>query len=121
MENLIRGNFKVFNDTSSPIYTSPLLSTVIKYSTFTESQSHTVLWTPATGKRIYLTAIGSSATATLTAFLERASDLIWLVVRENPYTQSFMSPIVFEPNESIYLSMTISSLTFDITLIGYEL
>jgi len=79
-----------------------------------------VLWTPAAGKAIHLTAIGSSATASLSVDLERASNVVWLVIAANPYTPDFSSPIVFNTNESILLTATISLLTFNITLFGYE-
>lgn len=96
------------------------------YNTFATAPSDVVLWTPATGKRIYLTgveisAVPASGTAEVT--LERTDNAAFLVARfvagaQLNYAQTFFSPVVFNVNEPI--SVTSDATTLDVTLFGYE-
>lgn len=124
MELLTRGNFKIFNDVTNPLNILAIPSTTIKYNQFTTSQTNISLWTPATGKSIYLTAIQISAAVTATIKLQRASNVVFAVINLTTsitsYNANYFSPIQFNVNESISLTSTNLG-EIDITLFGFEM
>lgn len=115
-------NSIIFSDNNLPV--AQTSATIIKYNLFSAIQTNTVLWTPATGKKIYLTSIVTSSLITLNVNFERASNVVFLVgsitaLAPLPYVVSFFSPIRFNTNESI--SVTTSAIgAVNITLMGYE-
>lgn len=115
-------NNLIFVSSNLPVAEIP--SIIIKYNSFSTSQTNTVLWTPASGKSIYLTSIAICSLITINVSLQRASNVVFLVAGFSalsplPYTTSFFSPIKFNSNESI--SITTSAVgTVHITLFGYE-
>ena len=118
-----RTNYKVFNDELRPLYTREQTSSIIRFNTFSTLQTNTALWTPATGKRICLTALTASAPAAIVVTLSRAANAAFLVVVLTAtlatYSESFPSPLTFAVNERIALT-TSAQQTVNITLIGYE-
>lgn len=126
IKNVTRVNDKIVNNSTDPLYCNGPLTTVIKRFSFTSSQTNTLLWQPATGKSIYLTALAcatTSALTTITVNFSRASNAVFLVCRvinSSPYEQSFFVPVVFNPNETIRLSSTLLLTTLNISLFGYE-
>lgn len=124
MVNLTRSNFKVFNDASKPLNILAIPSTVIKFNSFVTSQTNTNLWTPATGKSIYLTAIQISAAVTAKISLQRANNAVFAVINLTTsitsYNANYFSPIMFNSNESITLTSTNLG-EIDITLFGFEI
>lgn len=122
-----RTNFKVFNDASNPLNIFSIPSTIIKYNQFSAAQTNTTLWTPASNKSIYLTAIQiSSAGIGVTINLQRAGNSIFAVIilttTINSYNANYFSPIKFNTNESISLTSTytLTAGNLDITLFGFE-
>ncbi|WP_407311449.1 hypothetical protein [Desulfosporosinus sp. SB140] len=119
-------NEKVFNDSSNPLNVISVLSTVIKFNSFTTSQTSKVLWTPSIGQSINLTAINISAAVGTKISFQRAGNAVFLVVLLNTsislYNANYCSPVRFDKNESISItsSFTLTSGEYDITLIGYE-
>ncbi|WP_432409536.1 hypothetical protein [Wukongibacter sp. M2B1] len=116
-------NYNIF--VSSALSTSETPSTIIRYDSFALAQSDTVLWTPSSGKNIYLTSIQMSTLITQTVTLSGSNNGIFLVTRFNgtiaaiSYSSNFFSPIKFDTNENI--SITSNGVgTLDITLLGYE-
>ena len=86
-------------------------------------QSNTPIWTPATGKGIFLTAIQASSVSALTLTLSRGgnSPFLSIVLTSSfaNFSQSFSSPVKFAQNEVISLSTSVAG-TIYITLLGYE-
>lgn len=123
MDKRPRGNYKVFNDELSPLFTREQASNIIRFNTFATVQTNTTLWTPATGKRICLTAMGTSSLVALVVTLNRAGNApflsIVLTTTLAAYSASFPSPVIFAVNESISLATNASG-TMSIALIGYE-
>lgn len=123
MDKKIRANYKVFNDEVRPLFTREQTSNIILYNTFSTAQTNTVLWTPAAGKRICLTAIEASSLAALVVTLTRTGNAPFLAVAlttaMSAFSESFPSPVIFLPNERISLTTNASG-TMYITLIGYE-
>lgn len=123
MDKKLRTNYKVFNDEIRPLYTREQTSNTILYNTFSTAQTNTVLWTPATGKRIYLTAVETSSLAALVVTLTRTGNApflsIVLTTTLSAFSESFPSPVIFAANERISLTTNASG-TMYITLIGYE-
>jgi hypothetical protein len=103
----------------------PNSSTII-YSELT-TPTNQILWTPQSGKRIFLTGIEISTTLPLvvnTVSLQRAGNTVFLVARFSttspaPFVQSFFSPLQFNTNESISVTSTIA--TVDVTLFGFQM
>ena len=121
---MARPNYKVVNNSTSPLYVSFSSSSIIKYQAVTLSVGGTTLWTPAAGKRIYLTAISCSSLLNITAnvnFLRSIGSSIFLTVDSAPYVQSFPSPVIFNPNESIIIASPSLTLLVNVSLFGYEL
>jgi hypothetical protein len=115
-------NNLIFVSSNLPVAEIP--STIVKYNSFSTAQTNTVLWTPATGKSIYLTAISISSLITINASLQRASNVVFLVASVTslapvPFNTSFLSPIKFDSNESIYVTTNAIG-AVNITLFGYE-
>jgi hypothetical protein len=123
MKNKNRLNNNVFNYEATPLFTREYASDIILYNTFSTLQNNTPIWIPATGKRIFLTAIQASSLAALIVKLSRASNATFLSVNLTTsfatYSESFSSPIKFAPNEIISLSTNTAG-TINITLLGYE-
>jgi hypothetical protein len=119
-------NENVFAYQNLPSAENP--SPYIVYNHILIAPTHFVLWTPQTGKRIFLTGIEISAElqaiVPATSF-ERAGNSIFLVARfgttsptPSAFVQTFFSPLQFNVNESI--SVTSALTLIDITLCGYE-
>lgn len=123
MKNKLRTNYKVFNDVAGPLFTREQPSNLIKFNTFSTAQTTTVLWTPGAGKKIYLTALETSAIATLVVTLNRSGNTpflsIVLTAEMSTFGESFPSPVIFSTDENITLTTSTSG-TMNITLIGYE-
>lgn len=123
MDKKIRANYKVFNDEVRPLFTREQTSNIALYNTFATVQTNTALWTPATGKRICLTAIEASSLAALVVTLTRTGNAPFLSVvlttTVSAFSESFPSPFIFSTNERISLTTNASG-TMYITLIGYE-
>lgn len=123
MDKKIRANYKVFNDEVRPLFTREQTSNIALYNTFATVQTNTALWTPATGKRICLTAIEASSLAALVVTLTRTGNAPFLSVvlttTVSAFSESFPSPVIFSTNERISLTTNASG-TMYITLIGYE-
>lgn len=123
MDNKPRGNYKVFNDELSPLFTREQVSNIVRFNTFSAIQTNTNLWTPAAGKRICLTAVATSALAALVVTLNRTGNAPFLSVVLTTtlatFSESFSSPVIFAVNESITLTTSVLG-TMTITLIGYE-
>ena len=118
-----RANYKVFNDEQSPLFTREQVSNIIRFSTYSEAQQNTHLWTPAADKRICLTAVEVSAQAAMVATLTRTGDspflTIVLTTTQATFSESFASPVIFAADEIISLTTNVSG-AMTITLIGYE-
>jgi hypothetical protein len=123
MKNKTRLNNNVFNYEATPLFTREYASDIILFNTFSTLQNNTPIWIPATGKRIFLTAIQASSLAALIVTLGRASNAPFLSVNLTTsfatYSESFSSPIKFAANEIISLSTNTAG-TINITLLGYE-
>ncbi len=124
MDNKPRANYKVFNDERSPLFTREQASNILRFNTFSTAQANTSLWTPASGKKICLTAITASSLAALVVTLNRAGNApflsLVLTTAQATYSESFASPVIFAANESISLTTNVAG-TMSITLIGYEI
>ncbi len=109
---------------SSPLLTLEYPSDIIMFHTFSTIQSNTPIWTPGSGKSIFLTALEASAPAALIVTLNRASNApfmsIVLTATLATYGESFPSAIRFEPDEAISLTTSAAG-TINITLFGYEI
>lgn len=122
-KKMTRPNYKVVNNSTSPLYVSLSSSPIIKYQAVTLSVGGTTLWTPAAGNSIYLTAISCSSLLNITANVNfsRTGGGIFLTVDSAPYVQSFPSPVMFNPNESIVIASPSLTLLVNVSLFGYEL
>ena len=112
----------VFN-LEDPIFTREYPSDIVMFQTFTTIQTNTTIWTPSTGKSIFLTALQVSAPAPLVVQLNRRNNAAFMSIALTStlatYGISFPSPIEFDSDETI--SMTTSTAgTVNITLLGYE-
>ena len=113
----------VFN-LEDPLLTREYPSDIVLFRAFTTLQTNTPVWTPDTGKSIYLTALQVSAPAPLVVQLSRGNneDFMSIALTNTlaTYGLSFPSPIEFNPDEVISVT-TDSAGTVNITLLGYEL
>ncbi len=123
MEKKYRLNNVVFNYEGRPLFTRENASNKILFNTFSTMQSNTPIWTPATGKGIFLTAIQASSVSALTITLSRGGNSPFLSIILTSsfanFSQSFSSPVKFAQNEVISLSTSVAG-TIYITLLGYE-
>ncbi len=123
MSKKYRLNNNVFNYEANPLFTREYASNIVLFNTYSTAQTNTTLWTPATGKRIYLTAVEAASLAAITVSLKRAGSQTFLsIVLTATFTtfgESFSSPVKFAANEAISLTTSASG-TMYITLIGYE-
>jgi len=107
-----------------PLITREYPSDIVKFQSFTTVQTNTSLWTPASGKSIFLTAIQASAAVPIAIQLNRAGNApffsIILTSTQATSSASFPSPIQLEPDEGITVTTNAAG-TVNITLIGYEL
>lgn len=108
MKGKTRLNNSVFNYEANPLFTRENASDIILFNTFSTLQSNTPIWTPAAGKRIFLTAIQTSSLAALTVTLGRTGSNKFLSLRvSNPYTainQYFPSPYRLKPGDAVFIS-----------------
>lgn len=123
MDNKTRTNYKIFNEETMPLFTHEHASDIILFNTFSTIQNNNPIWTPTTGKSIYLTALQASSLVALTVTLNRAGNTpflsIVLTTALATYSESFPSPVRFVPGEVLSLSTSVAG-TVNITLIGYE-
>lgn len=123
MDDTLRTNYKVFNDELVPLFTREQVSNIIRFNTFSAVQTNTILWTPAAGRRICLTAVEMSSLVAMIVTLNRAGNApffsVVLTTTLATYSESFSSPVIFATNESITLTTSAAGTT-NITLIGYE-
>ncbi|QDR81171.1 hypothetical protein [Sporomusa termitida] len=123
MKNKTRTNYNVFNYATRPLFTQEHASDIILFNAFSAIQTNNPLWIPATGKKICLTAVQTSAPAGLTVTLSRTGNQpflsIVLTAALATYSESFPSPVRFAPDEIISLT-TDTAGTMYITLVGYE-
>ena len=113
----------VFN-IDDPINTREYPSDIIKFRTFSTIQTNVNIWTPLSGKSIFLTALQVSSTTPVTITLGRTANTVFmsmvLTSTLTSYGESFSSPIKFNVDEIISFSTTVAA-TATITLFGYEL
>ena len=113
----------IFAGEQLPVYVTP--SNTIKYLSSSALTGHNLIWQPQNGKSIYLTAVNISSLISLNVTLEHgASFTDFLTTGFNalapvPFYSSYLSPIKFSKNESLYVSATVSGLV-SISLFGYE-
>lgn len=112
----------VFN-LDEPLFTREYASDIILFRTFSTIQTNTIIWTPTSGKSIFLTALLVSAPTPLVVQLNREGNTPFMsIILTNTlatYSESFSSPIEFKPDEVISITTNIAG-TINITLIGYE-
>lgn len=111
----------VFN-LEDPIFTREYPSDILLFQSFTTIQTNTPIWTPATDKSIFLTALQVSSLVPMVVQLNRGNNAFLSIALTNTlatYGISFPSPIKFNPNEIITISTSIAG-TVNITLSGYE-
>lgn len=113
----------VINKQGTPLYSvDTLAANVIKYNSFTGTQSNTAIWTPASGKSIYLTAINLFTTVGLNLSLSRSSGGTFLSLTfSSNYSTDYSVPVKFNTNESILISFTLALGTVSVTLFGFEM
>lgn len=113
----------VFN-LEDPLITREYASDIVLFQTFSAVQTNTAVWTPSSGKSIFLTAFQVSAPAPLTLQLMRGSNSLFLSIILTTalatYGESFSSPVKFNPDEVISVTTSAAG-TVNISLIGYEL
>lgn len=113
----------VFN-IDEPLLTRDYPSDIVKYNTFTTVQTNTPLWTPGSGKSIFLTAMQVSVSGAVDIQLNRGGNnpFMTLILTNNlaTFSESFPSPISFNVDEGISLTTNVAT-TVHITLFGYEL
>ncbi len=112
----------VFNF-EDPIFTREYPSDIILFRTFTTLQTNTPIWTPATNKRIFLTALQVSSLVPLVVQLNRGNNATFMSIALTntlaTYGISFPSPIQFNPDETIFITTSVAG-TINVTLLGYE-
>ena len=112
----------VFN-LEDPLFTREYPSDIVLFRNFTTLQTNTPIWTPATDKSIFLTALQISAPAPLVVQLNRGNNASFMSIALTStlatYGISFPSPIKFNPDEIISVTTSIAG-TVNITLLGYE-
>ena len=122
MENNTKLMSIVFN-LENPLITREYASDIVLFQTFSTAQTNTAIWTPSSGKSIFLTAFQVSAPAPLTIQLKRGSNNLFLSIILTTtlatYGESFSSPVKFNPDEVISVTTSAAG-TVNISLIGYE-
>ncbi len=113
----------VFN-LEEPLVTREYPSDIVLFQTFTAIQTNTPIWTPDSGKSIFMTALQVSATVPVVIQLNRAnhSPFMSIILTGSLATcsESFPSPIRFNPDEAVSVTTSAAG-TVNVTLIGYEL
>ncbi len=113
----------VFNLEENPLFTREYASDIVLFQTFSTIQTNTTVWTPDSGKSIFLTAFQVSASTPLSIQLRRGSNnpflSIILTTTLASYGESYSSPIKFNPNEIISVNTSAAG-TVNISLMGYE-
>lgn len=111
----------VFN--TSPLFTREYPSDIVLFQTFSTIQTNTPIWTPASGKSIFLTALQVSGSVPMAIGLNRENNATFMSILLTSslatYGESFSSPIEFEPDEVISVTTNTAG-TMNITLFGYE-
>lgn len=106
-----------------PLITREYSSNIVLFRTFTSAQTNTVIWTPASGKSVLMTALQASASVPVTIQLNRGSNAAFMSIMLTStlatYGASFPSPVQFNQNEVISVTTNAAG-TVAITLIGYE-
>ena len=106
-----------------PLSTIEYPSNIIMFNTFSTAQTNTPIWTPSSGKSIFLTAFQVSASVPLVINLNREGNAPFmstiLTATLATYGESFPSPIKFLTDEVISITTNAAGTT-NITLIGYE-
>ncbi len=113
----------VFN-LEEPLVTREYPSDIVLFQTFTVIQTNTPVWTPDSGKSIFMTALQVSATVPVVIQLNRGniSPFMSIILTSSlaTYSESFPSPIQFNSDEAVSVTTSAAG-TVNITLIGYEL
>lgn len=113
----------VFNSPTDPLFTREYASNIVLFQTFSTIQSNVPIWTPSSGKRIFLTSLQVSASVPLVIKLNRGSNATFMSIILTStlatYGESFPSPIQFNIDEAISMTTNATG-TVNITLIGYE-
>lgn len=113
----------VFNLEDNPLWTREYPSDTILFQSFSTIQTNTPIWTPDSGKSIFLTSLQVSAPAPLAINLNRGGNLPFMsIILTNTlatYGESFPSPIRFNQDEVISITTTTAG-PINITLLGYE-
>lgn len=113
----------VFN-LEEPLLTREYPSDIILFQTFTAIQTNTPIWTPASGKSIFMTALQVSAAVPVVIKLNRGgySPFMSIILTSSLATcsESFPSPIRFNPDEAVSITTSAAG-TVNVSLIGYEL
>ncbi|CDX01047.1 hypothetical protein [Desulfitobacterium hafniense] len=106
-----------------PLITREYPSDIVLFRTFISAQTNTALWTPASGKSVFMTAWQASASVPVTIQLNRGSNpafmSIMLTSTLATYGASFPSPVQLNQDEAISVTTSAAG-TVNITLIGYE-
>lgn len=99
-------------------------SDIIIFRTFSSVQTNAPIWTPASGKSIFLTAlqVSASSPAIITLNRENNNPFISIILTNTlaTYSESFSSPIRFKLDEGITITSNTTE-TINITLLGYEI
>lgn len=107
-----------------PLSTIEYPSDIVMFHTFSTAQTNTTIWTPDSGKGIFLTAFQVSASVPMVINLNREGNVPFmstiLTATLATYGESFPSPIEFIADEAISITTNATGTT-NITLIGYEL
>ncbi|SHN75179.1 hypothetical protein [Desulfitobacterium chlororespirans] len=107
-----------------PLITREYPSNIVLFRTFTSAQTNTALWTPASGKSVFMTALQVSASVPVTIQLNRGSNAAFMSIMLTSalatYGASFPSPVQLNQDEAISVTTSAAG-TVNITLMGYEL
>jgi len=113
----------VFSSEENPLFTREYASDIVLFQTFSTAQTNTAIWTPDSGKSIFLTAFQVSASVPLTIQLKRGGNNSFLSIILTStlatYGESYPSPIKFNPDEGISVTTSAAG-TVNISLMGYE-
>ena len=113
----------VFSSEENPLFTREYASDIVLFQTFSTVQTNTAIWTPDSGKSIFLTAFQVSASVPLTIQLKRGGNNSFLSIILTstlaPYGESYPSSIRFNPDEGISVTTSAAG-TVNISLMGYE-
>lgn len=107
-----------------PLLVREYPSDIVMFNSFSTLQTNRPIWTPSSGKSIFLTAFQVSSSVPLVISLNRENNSPFLsIILTNSlasYGESFPSPIKFMTDEIITITTNATGIT-NITLLGYEL